>query len=95
MLVEHDAVLEAAVVASPDAVRQQVPKAFIVLKPGVAASSALATELQDHVKRELAPYKYPREIEFVDALPRTETGKIRRVELREREIERKLRRRHL
>jgi len=95
VLVEHDAVLEAAVVASPDAVRQQVPKAFIVLKPGVAASSALATELQDHVKRELAPYKYPREIEFVDALPRTETGKIRRVELREREIERKLRRRHL
>jgi 2-aminobenzoate-CoA ligase len=89
VLLEHGAVLEAAVVASPDALRQAVPKAFVVVKPGVAASSALATELQDHVKRELAPYKYPREIEFVDALPRTETGKIRRVELREREIQRK------
>ena len=89
VLLEHDAVLEAAVVASPDALRQAVPKAFVVLKNGVASSAALATALQEHVKRELAPYKYPREIEFVDALPRTETGKIRRVELREREIQRK------
>jgi len=72
-----------------DALRQAVPKAFVVLKNGVASSAALATALQEHVKRELAPYKYPREIEFVDALPRTETGKIRRVELREREIQRK------
>ena len=89
VLLEHDAVLEAAVVASPDPLRQQVPKAFVVLKPGLASSAALVTALQDHVKRELAPYKYPREIEFIDALPRTETGKIRRVELREREIQRK------
>jgi len=89
VLLEHDAVLDAAVVASPDALRQAVPKAFVVLKPGIASSAALATALQDHVKRELAPYKYPREIEFVDALPRTETGKIRRVELRERERRRK------
>ena len=66
-----------------------VPKAFVVLKHGIVSSAALAIELQDHVKRELAPYKYPREIEFIDALPRTETGKIRRVELRERERQRK------
>ena len=52
-------------------------------------SPALVTALQDHVKHELAPYKYPREVEFVTALPRTETGKIRRVELREREVQRK------
>ena len=84
VLLEHPAVLETAVVASPDDVRGFIPKAFVVLKPGVQASDALAGELQEHVKRELAPYKYPREIEFVDSLPRTETGKIRRVELRER-----------
>jgi len=89
VLMEHEAVLEAAVVASPDALRQAVPKAFVVLKQGVVSSAALAAALQDHVKRELAPYKYPREIEFIDALPRTETGKIRRVELRERERQRK------
>jgi 2-aminobenzoate-CoA ligase len=89
VLLEHDAVLEAAVVASPDELRQAIPKAFVVLKEGVSPSDALATALQEYVKHELAPYKYPREIEFVDALPRTETGKIRRVELREREIQRK------
>ena len=89
VLMEHEAVLEAAVVASPDALRQAVPKAFVVLKQGVVSSAALAAALQDHVKRELAPYKYPREIEFIEALPRTETGKIRRVELRERERQRK------
>ena len=89
VLVEHDAVLEAAVVASPDPVRGAVPKAFVVLKDGVTPSESLATALQDHVKRELAPYKYPREVEFVTALPRTETGKVRRVELREREVQRK------
>jgi 2-aminobenzoate-CoA ligase len=89
VLLEHEAVLEAAVVASPDALRQAVPKAFVVLKKGVSPSDALAASLQDHVKRELAPYKYPREIEFVAALPRTETGKIRRVELRQRELQRK------
>ena len=71
------------------AVPGAVPKAFVVLKDGVAPTPALAAELQDHVKRELAPYKYPREVEFVDALPRTETGKVRRVELRERERQRK------
>ncbi len=88
VLLEHGAVSEAAVVASPDPVRGAVPKAFIVLKDGIAPSPALVTALQDHVKHELAPYKYPREVEFVTTLPRTETGKIRRVELREREIAR-------
>ena len=89
VLLEHEAVLEAAVVASPDPGRGAVPKAFVVLKDGVAPSAALAVALQDHVKRELAAYKYPREVEFVAALPRTETGKVRRVELREREARRK------
>jgi 2-aminobenzoate-CoA ligase len=89
VLLEHPAVLETAVVASPDSVRGFIPKAFVVPKPNVQASDALGAELQEHVKRELAPYKYPREIEFVTALPRTETGKIRRVELRERERQRK------
>lgn len=89
VLLEHDAVLEAAVVGSPDPIRGAVPKAFVVLKPGFAPGAPLAAALQEHVKHELAPYKYPREIEFVAALPRTETGKIRRVELREREARRK------
>jgi acyl-CoA synthetase (AMP-forming)/AMP-acid ligase II len=66
-----------------------LPKAFVVLKDGIAPSPALVTALQDHVKHELAPYKYPREVEFVTALPRQETGKIRRVKLREREVQRK------
>lgn len=86
VLLEHPAVLEAAVVASPDPVKGQVPKAFVVLKPGVAGSDALAAELQEHAKRELAPYKYPRKVAFVSALPKTETGKIRRVELRQQEM---------
>ncbi|HKS70122.1 MAG TPA: acyl--CoA ligase [Ktedonobacterales bacterium] len=88
-LVEHAAVIESAVVASPDAVRGEVVKAFVILAPGYTASDALATELQDHVKAVTAPYKYPREIEFVTELPKTISGKIRRVELRERERERK------
>ena len=66
-----------------------IPKAVVVLKKDVEPTDALAAALQEHVKRELAPYKYPREIEFVESLPRTETGKIRRVELRERERQRK------
>jgi 2-aminobenzoate-CoA ligase len=85
VLEEHPAVAECAVVAARDELRGHVPKAFVVLKPGVEPSAALVAELQDHVKKELAPYKYPRRIEFVSALPRTETGKIRRVELRQQE----------
>ena len=57
-----------------------------MLKPDVTPGPALVVELQEHAKRELAPYKYPRKIEFVDALPKTETGKIRRVDLRRREL---------
>lgn len=88
VLDEHPAVAESAVVASPDATRGFVAKAFIVLKAGLGASDALAAELQEFVKQELAPYKYPRRIEFVEKLPRTETGKIRRVDLRQAEVER-------
>jgi len=84
-LIEHPAVAESAVVASPDAERGEVVKAFVVLASGYDASDELVKTLQDHVKAVTAPYKYPRRIEFVDRLPKTVSGKIRRVELRERE----------
>ncbi len=84
-LVEHPAVIEAAVVASPDPVRGEIVKAFVILAPGHTAGDALAADLQNHVRTVTAPYKYPREIEFVTELPKTISGKIRRVELRERE----------
>ncbi len=89
-LVEHPAVVEAAVVASPDAVRGEIVKAYVILAPGYTPGDALATELQDYVKSVTAPYKYPREIEFVTELPKTISGKIRRIELRERERQKKL-----
>lgn len=84
-LIEHAAVAESAVVASPDETRGAVVKAFVVLAPGFEASDALVVELQEHVKNTTAPYKYPRRIEFVEGLPKTVSGKIRRVELRARE----------
>ena len=84
-LIEHPAVAESAVVSSPDETRGEVVNAFVVLAPGHKPSGALKKELQDHVKQLTAPYKYPRKLEFVDALPKTVSGKIRRVELRERE----------
>src|SRR5690348_4995120 len=84
-LVEHPAVVEAAVVASPVPVRGEIVKAFVILAPGHTPGDALAAELQNHVRTVTAPYKYPREIEFVTELPKTISGKIRRVELRERE----------
>ncbi len=87
-LIEHPAVQESAAVASPDAERGEVVKAFVVLRPGHAASDALARELQEHVKRVTAPYKYPRRIEFVADLPKTASGKLRRRELRDREFAR-------
>ncbi len=88
-LLEHPAVLESAVVASPHPERGAIVKAFVRLRPGVVPSEQLVRELQEHVKRTTAPYKYPREIEFVEDLPKTVSGKIRRVELRQREWERK------
>ena len=83
-LVEHAAVAEAAVVGKPDPQRGEIVKAFVILAPGHTGSDALVRELQEHVKRVTAPYKYPREIEFVAELPKTVSGKIRRVELRAR-----------
>ncbi|GCE09812.1 acyl-CoA synthetase [Dictyobacter aurantiacus] len=88
-LKEHPAVVESAVIASPDAMRGEIVKAYVVLAPGYQPSPALATEMQDHVKRVTAPYKYPREIEFVDSLPKTISGKIRRIALREMERQKK------
>ncbi|OEF95542.1 acyl--CoA ligase [Vulcanibacillus modesticaldus] len=86
-LVKHPYVQECAVVASPDEVRGHVVKAFIVLKDEVDKNKeGLVKELQDHVKKLTAPYKYPRKIEFIDELPKTTSGKIRRVELRQREL---------
>jgi acetyl-CoA synthetase len=83
-LMEHPAVLECAVTGAPDPIRGQVVKATIVLSKGYKPSQELIVELQDHVKKTTAPYKYPRIIEFVDELPKTISGKIRRVEIRER-----------
>ena len=88
-LLEHPAVLESAVVGSPDDDRGNIVKAFVVLRSGIEPSAALARELQDHCKRVTAPYKYPREIEFIAELPKTRSGKIRRVELRQAELRRK------
>jgi acetyl-CoA synthetase len=82
-LVAHPAVAEAAAVATPDEVRGQVVRAVVVLQPGFEPSDALVRELQDHVKGETAPYKYPRVVDFADALPKTPSGKIRRAALRE------------
>jgi acyl-coenzyme A synthetase/AMP-(fatty) acid ligase len=88
-LVEHPSVAEAAVIASPDQVRGDIVKAFVILAPGHQPSEQLVQDLQEHVKRVTAPYKYPREIEFTTELPKTISGKIRRVELRQRERDRK------
>jgi acyl-coenzyme A synthetase/AMP-(fatty) acid ligase len=81
-LVSHAAVAEAAVVAAPDEERGAVVRAVVVLRDGFAASNALATELQDHVKRETAPYKYPRIVDFAAELPKTTSGKVQRALLR-------------
>jgi 2-aminobenzoate-CoA ligase len=75
------------VVAAPDAERGTIVKAYVVLRPGAAADPAKAAELQAFTKEAIAPYKYPRAVEFVDALPRTNTGKIQRYRLRMRAAE--------
>ncbi|MGH6895882.1 MAG: AMP-binding protein [Geminicoccaceae bacterium] len=87
-LLEHDAVAECAVVGAPDPVRGQIVKAFVVPRQGVERAEPLGKELQEFVKQRIAAYKYPRAIEFVDALPRTETGKVQRFRLRQMETER-------
>ncbi|MFC1956996.1 AMP-binding protein [Chloroflexota bacterium] len=81
-VITHPAVVESAVVASPDEIRGEVVKAFVVLKQGYQPSEALVKNIQDHVKKVTAPYKYPRKIEFVASLPKTISGKIRRSELK-------------
>ncbi|WP_440006462.1 acyl-CoA synthetase [Halomicrococcus sp. SG-WS-1] len=84
-LVGHEAVTEAAAVASPHEERGNVVKAYVVLAEGREGGDELVEELQEYMKAETAPYKYPRRVEFVDELPKTSSGKIRRVELRDRE----------
>ncbi|HJK55352.1 MAG TPA: AMP-binding protein, partial [Methanocorpusculum sp.] len=87
-LIEHPAVKESAVVGIPDPIRGVIVKAFVILKDGWKPSDDLVKELQNHVKKTTAPYKYPRAIEFVEDLPKTISGKVRRVELRDREMKR-------
>jgi acetyl-CoA synthetase/medium-chain acyl-CoA synthetase len=84
-LLEHPAVVESAAIGKPDPMRGEIVKAFVVLAEGYSPSDELRHELQQHVKQATAPYKYPREIEFVASLPKTISGKIRRIELRKRE----------
>jgi 2-aminobenzoate-CoA ligase len=86
-LLDHEAVQECAVVASPDPERSFIVKAFVILRDGAADDDATVKALQDHVKATIAPYKYPRAIEFVAELPRTETGKVQRFKLRQQELE--------
>jgi 2-aminobenzoate-CoA ligase len=83
VLLEHPSVAECGVVAAPDEIRGNIVKAYIVLRAGVQPGPKLVKELQDFVKAEIAPYKYPRAIEFVASLPRTNTGKLQRFRLRE------------
>jgi len=88
-LTKHHSVAMAAVIGAPDAVRGDIVKAFIVVRPGVTPGPELEQEIKDFVKTRLSPHEYPRAIEFIDELPMTATGKIMRRELRKREMEKK------
>jgi 2-aminobenzoate-CoA ligase len=81
-LLTHAAVAECGVVGCPDEERGHIVKAYVVLRPGMTGDAALVRALQDHVKAAIAPYKYPRAVEFVGELPKTQTGKLQRFELR-------------
>jgi acetyl-CoA synthetase len=84
-LIQHPAVVECAITAVPDEIRGQIVKATVVLRKDYSPSDALKKDLQDHVKKVTAPYKYPRVVEFVPVLPKTISGKIRRVEIRDKD----------
>ncbi|MDX9715293.1 MAG: AMP-binding protein [Dissulfurispiraceae bacterium] len=90
VLQEHPAVAESAVVGSPDDIRGEIVKAFIILAPGYKPSDDLMHDIQEYVKKNTAPYKYPREVEFVEELPKTTSGKIKRAVLRKMEFDRKI-----
>ena len=85
-LVEHPAVVEAGVIGKPDEIRGEIIKAFVVLKPGIEPTEELKTELAEHVKKHLAGHAYPREVEFIDKLPKTRSGKIMRRILKAKEL---------
>jgi 2-aminobenzoate-CoA ligase len=81
-LLEHPAVAECGVVGAPDPERGQIVTAYVILRPGHGGDGAITKKLQDHVKASIAPYKYPRRIRYVGELPKTQTGKLQRFELR-------------
>ncbi len=86
-LLKHPAVLQTSVIGKPDELRGSIVKAFVVLTEGHSANDDLRIDIQNSVRTQLAAYEYPREVEFVDSLPMTTTGKVRRIELRQKEIE--------
>ena len=82
-LLQHADVAECAVVGTPDSERGQIVAAFVVLKAGITGDEDCAKRLQDHIKAKIAPYKYPRAVKFIEALPKTQTGKVQRFRLRQ------------